>query len=110
MVVVKGSLCIGPPLALLFQTLDLLTTVQAAPVDTGTLACGLVPGAGAGQVACPEGPGAALIGAHRVDATALGIVLLIEKDTVLVVGLFNDGGTQADASQIASPQLIHGDL
>lgn len=87
----------GPPLTLLFQVFDFIEAVQTAPIDARAVLGRLVPGAGAGQVAGPEGPGAALIGAHRINATAFTAILCIKKDTIFVFGLFNNRGTQSDA-------------
>ena len=91
-----------PPFFLITNFFDLLEGKLRAMVDAGAAPGRFVPVGRGGQIAIPERPGAALIGADGIDGTGpLAIWALLQKDAVSGGVVFDDADAEAGAFQKA---------
>ena len=81
-----------------------------AAVDAAAFFSGAIPGVGIEQIAVPERPCAALVGADGVNFTGLAAIDKFEKNAVVDRPLLNDGDAGAYAKEILSRQFIIANL
>lgn len=92
---------IFPPGFLGFDRFDFLKGVELAAVDAGASHCGQVPLVGGVKIKRPERPGAALVGADRINHTSAATVFFIgQEDAVFGCAVFGDAVLAANAFKV----------